>query len=255
MKKIGYIYILSNEYMPGLVKIGFTDRDPVTRSRELSSHTGVPGKFNIEKSWEVLGAAAIEAAIFEALASLRLDGREFFKFSAPEKAINRVSSILLKLGELDAKGETVPAKKRLAKQKRELQKEQDRLSEYKGVELAWESEQLKYKQWALSQVERRLQYSLHEAEARHKRTSDTHKRLFRPSGWFMVVVIMTPPVGWILFGIYYLIEQVHKDREDSHYSKVQNLKSEVDKLLLQVKVDYFKERGCVLKGHRKSARF
>jgi hypothetical protein len=45
--------------MPGLVKIGFTDRDPITRSKELSSHTGVPGKFNIEKSWEVLGAEAI----------------------------------------------------------------------------------------------------------------------------------------------------------------------------------------------------
>jgi hypothetical protein len=39
--------------MTGLVKIGFTDRDPITRSKELSSHTCVQGKFNIEKSWEV----------------------------------------------------------------------------------------------------------------------------------------------------------------------------------------------------------
>jgi len=87
--------------MPGLVKIGFTDRDPITRSKELSSHTGVPGKFNIEKSWEVLGAEAIETVIFEELSTLRLEGREFFRFSVPEKAINRVSSILLQLGELD----------------------------------------------------------------------------------------------------------------------------------------------------------
>tara|TARA_B100000767_G_C19451730_1_gene404332 strand:- start:149 stop:568 length:420 start_codon:yes stop_codon:yes gene_type:complete len=139
VKKVGYIYILSNAHMPGLVKIGFTDRDPVTRSKELSSHTGVPGKFKIEKSWEVLGASVIEGAIFKELASVWVEGREFFKFSIAAEAINKVTSILKQLGEVDANGETAPAIKRLAKQEKELKKEQDLFAEYKVVEHTWES--------------------------------------------------------------------------------------------------------------------
>ena len=133
--------------MSGLVKIGFTDRDPITRSKELSSHTGVPGKFNIEKSWEVLGAATIEAAIFEELDSLRLDRGEFFKFLTPAKAINRVSSILLQLGELDANGQTVPAKERLAKEEKELKNEQERLAGIKAANQAWSSQRKKMDHW------------------------------------------------------------------------------------------------------------
>lgn len=45
---IGYIYILSNDYMPGLVKIGKTERVPHDRRDELSRFEGVPGNFQIE---------------------------------------------------------------------------------------------------------------------------------------------------------------------------------------------------------------
>ena len=46
--KVGYIYIATNKYMPSLVKIGKTERYPYDRVDELSSATGVPGKFIIE---------------------------------------------------------------------------------------------------------------------------------------------------------------------------------------------------------------
>lgn len=43
----GYLYILSNESMPGMVKIGRTERQPEVRSQELRT-TGVPQPFKLE---------------------------------------------------------------------------------------------------------------------------------------------------------------------------------------------------------------
>jgi hypothetical protein len=239
--------------MSGLVKIGFTDRDPITRSKELSSHTGVPGKFNIEKSWEVLGAATIEAAIFEELDSLRLDRGEFFKFLTPAKAINRVSSILLQLGELDLKGQTVPGKKRLAKQNKELELKQERINRYRAVEQEWKIEQPGYKQLALSQVESRLGYSLVGALREWEKISD-HDQMFRfmASWWFFWLVVMTPPVGWILCGICKIFEAIHKNKERSRYRKVEILNYQVNELLQQAEVGFFKDQGFVIK-HKKTS--
>lgn len=45
----GYVYILSNESMPGLFKIGKTRRDPAQRASELYQ-TGVPTPFRVEHS-------------------------------------------------------------------------------------------------------------------------------------------------------------------------------------------------------------
>ena len=44
---IGYVYILENDAMPGLIKIGKTSRDSVERARELSATTGVPTPFKV----------------------------------------------------------------------------------------------------------------------------------------------------------------------------------------------------------------
>jgi hypothetical protein len=41
----GFLYILSNPTMPGLVKVGKTTRDPSERVKELSAATGVPTPF------------------------------------------------------------------------------------------------------------------------------------------------------------------------------------------------------------------
>ena len=36
--KYGYVYILTNENIPDLLKIGYTDRSPLERANELSRH-------------------------------------------------------------------------------------------------------------------------------------------------------------------------------------------------------------------------
>ena len=42
MSNSGYIYVLINNSMENLVKVGKTSRDAESRAKELSSVTGVP---------------------------------------------------------------------------------------------------------------------------------------------------------------------------------------------------------------------
>lgn len=81
MSEEGYIYILTNEYVPTLVKIGYTNRDPLTRANELSSTTGVPGKWVIVKYWYVQDPEAWERKLFSELSSFRETG-EFFNLDS-----------------------------------------------------------------------------------------------------------------------------------------------------------------------------
>ena len=219
--------------MPGLVKIGFTDRDPITRSKELSSHTGVPGKFNIEKSWEVLGAEAIEKVIFEELSTLRLEGREFFRFSAPEKAINRVSSILLELGELDTKGQTVPAKERLAKEEKELKNEQERLAGIKAANEAWSSQRKKNEELALPIIESQLGYSMELAKRELQEFQTNFDRLEQRTTfvWPLAIII---PIFWPFVLIRFFILKYYKKTLTERSSKVDVVNHEVHVLLSQM---------------------
>lgn len=76
----GFVYLLGNESMPGLIKIGRTDRSPHLRASELSKTTGVPAPFFVYGYIEVEDSAAIEKAIHEDLKASRVnEGREFFR--------------------------------------------------------------------------------------------------------------------------------------------------------------------------------
>lgn len=44
--KIGFVYVLFNDSMPGMVKVGLTTRLPEDRSHELSN-TSVPTPFKV----------------------------------------------------------------------------------------------------------------------------------------------------------------------------------------------------------------
>ena len=78
----GWIYILSNPCMPGLLKIGMTTISPQARAKELSSSTGVPEKFAIEASYFSEDPRGDESRIHSALNDFRLnESREFFTCS------------------------------------------------------------------------------------------------------------------------------------------------------------------------------
>lgn len=75
----GFVYVLTNEYMPGICKIGCTARSPTMRARELSGSTGVPGDFTLCYYAEVCNFEKVERAIHSALSGLRVNcRREFF---------------------------------------------------------------------------------------------------------------------------------------------------------------------------------
>ena len=75
----GFVYVLSNPTMPGLLKIGKTDRDVETRVRELSRATGVPTPFHVEHTWKVEDSRALESYLHRRLDGCRVPGREFFR--------------------------------------------------------------------------------------------------------------------------------------------------------------------------------
>ena len=87
-KKNGIVYLLTNPYMPGLVKIGMTTRDYIdARMKELYT-TGVPVPFECYFACVVnqKDCVDIEKALHKAFAPQRVnDNREFFKIH-PEQA-------------------------------------------------------------------------------------------------------------------------------------------------------------------------
>ena len=79
------VYVLINETMPGLIKIGRTNSDLATRIRGLYS-TGVPLPFELFYACEVQDAAFVESQLHEAFGDHRVSkSREFFRL-APERA-------------------------------------------------------------------------------------------------------------------------------------------------------------------------
>jgi len=93
-KLAGFIYILSNELMPGIVKIGFTERTVAERVAELSAPTGVALPYKEEASFPVTEPSKVEKAIHESLERYRVNqGREFFRMT-PGEAIVAVRRIL-----------------------------------------------------------------------------------------------------------------------------------------------------------------
>ncbi len=79
MRPIGYVYVATNPSMPGLVKVGMTDKHN-TRSRiaELSAHTGVPEHFRMEYRAQVWEAFQVEQRTHAFLAQRFQKKKEFF---------------------------------------------------------------------------------------------------------------------------------------------------------------------------------
>jgi hypothetical protein len=88
----GYVYVLSNSKMPGLVKIGRTNQVD-QRARELSRQTGVPTDFAVEAKFASHAPEEHESEIKRRLHSKRIVGKEFFEMDLGE-AIRIVQAVV-----------------------------------------------------------------------------------------------------------------------------------------------------------------
>ena len=78
----GFVYILINESLPGLIKIGYTDRRPDERAIELHT-TGVPTPFEIAFCSQHINPRRAEQTIHADLGAYRVSiDREFFRCEA-----------------------------------------------------------------------------------------------------------------------------------------------------------------------------
>lgn len=76
----GFVYVLGHRCMPGIYKVGFTERSPHARMEELSRSTSVPCEFDLICYAEYDRARDREQEIHRLLEKFRIDsGREFFK--------------------------------------------------------------------------------------------------------------------------------------------------------------------------------
>ena len=90
------IYILTNEAMPGYVKIGKTSTGLEQRIKELSSSTSVPLPFTCFYACTVKDSAFVEHQLHDAFDNNRINPRREFFQIAPERVVSA-----LKLAEIE----------------------------------------------------------------------------------------------------------------------------------------------------------
>lgn len=90
------IYILTNEAMPGYVKIGKTNNNLEQRVRELSASTSVPLPFTVFYACIVKNAQFVEHQLHDAFDNNRVNPRREFFQIAPERVV-----AALKLAEIE----------------------------------------------------------------------------------------------------------------------------------------------------------
>lgn len=76
----GFVYVLGNDAMPGIYKVGMTTKPPMERMDQLSSATACPTPFWLAMFVQVEYPLAVEQEVHAALSDARVnDSREFFR--------------------------------------------------------------------------------------------------------------------------------------------------------------------------------
>jgi hypothetical protein len=128
---MSYIYVMQNECLPGLVRIGMTDHTPEVRAQELSNVTGALGRFSVARQWQLKDAAIYERRISVVLGCYRVSG-EHFRLPV-EGAIRRITAMLYSWGVVDEEGLTSDEAKAV-RVAAALRAEQDRTKAAKRAE-------------------------------------------------------------------------------------------------------------------------
>lgn len=92
----GYVYVLTNASMPGLVKIGKTTRNPEVRAAELFV-TGVPSAFKVAFCLKSFDCGLCERLVHRELGRYRVShDREFFNCEVG-RAISTIEGVTLEM--------------------------------------------------------------------------------------------------------------------------------------------------------------
>lgn len=80
---MGKVYILTNDAMPGIIKIGITDMDTIEDRMKSLDNTSVPKPFRFHYAIETGKHREIEKLMHNAFSKFRIrDNREFFEMDA-----------------------------------------------------------------------------------------------------------------------------------------------------------------------------
>jgi hypothetical protein len=75
----GWVYVIENHAMPGIVKVGFSTKDPNLRAKELEG-SGIPRPFKLVYDALVIEPRSVEQAAHSILDASR-EGKEWFRCS------------------------------------------------------------------------------------------------------------------------------------------------------------------------------
>ncbi|WP_295019631.1 GIY-YIG nuclease family protein [Tabrizicola sp.] len=89
----GWLYVIENPSIPGMVKVGQTTRTPQERAVELHV-TGTPTPFDVAHAWPVQDVTAAERAAHAALRRFRVStDREWFSLPS-DRAVALLEPVL-----------------------------------------------------------------------------------------------------------------------------------------------------------------
>jgi hypothetical protein len=77
----GWVYVISNQAMPGLMNIGHSTKDPMLRAQELN--TGNPHPYVVEYEMLIESPISVEQLAHRLLTEIR-ERREWFRCSCEE---------------------------------------------------------------------------------------------------------------------------------------------------------------------------
>lgn len=189
----GYIYILTNPSMQGLVKVGKTTNTPNQRMSELHS-TGVPTPFELEFSISVDDCHKAERLAHKTLNYYRVSAnREFFRISV-KKAIEQILEVIEEFEVIDFRDSHGINKIEEEVRQRKLLKEEAIRQKNNEIERKnrIEKEKNLIKQNLLNQKINTLRKQLSLLGVRPSEQS--------PSSWTILSFCYLPiPIGWIFW--------------------------------------------------------
>jgi len=96
VRAVEYVYILVNESMPGMVKIGMTTKSPHKRVKEINKATGLPTPWFVVWYLKCYASRVLEARVHDHLSQYRVTkNREMFRIdsSTAQRVIEELGAV------------------------------------------------------------------------------------------------------------------------------------------------------------------